>query len=442
MFSWKYYFFLFFITFFIFNLNLNSLGSSDTIPARLLPINILSGRGLYFDYYVNFLQNKHQTIYYLKQFDNHYISFFPVLPGLIATPFYVPFYFILNLNNTSDINSLYNISTALQKLSASFLSSISVILFFILIKKISNKNRLSFLFALIFAFASQTFSISSQALWQHGIANLFLIASQVLLIKAFSQKNEQRRFFLTSLFLGVLSFWSRPVFSIYLILLLVMVIFNNRKNFVLYFISTAIGVLVLLFYNLYFYQSLFGGYGNVSGTLNSSHPLSNFLGLFFSPARGLIFYTPFYIFSFLSILFINQINRLSLSTRIVYYLNYIYLISGLCFYSFWGIWWGGHSWGDRLLTDLAVSASILIYFFYIYITNNILRIIFFIFIIYSIVIQSIGVFFYINSKWDTTPLNVDSHIERLWDFNDNPISRSINAGPDLRRFYFLISKLY
>lgn len=437
----KYSLFLFFVTFIIFNLNFNALGSGDTIPARLLPINILSGHSLYFDNFVIFLQNHFQTTYYFQQFNNHYISSYPIITGLIAIPFYLPFYIFLNLNNVTDQYTLFNIASALQKFAASSIASLSVVLFFILIRKISNNNKISMIFALVFAFASQTFSISSQALWQHGTANLFMVVSQIFLIKALELNHPRiRTFYLISLVFAILCFWSRPVFLAYLILLFGIIIVKNKKDLIPYFFSAILGILILIGYNLYFFQSLFGGYGNQTGTLNTNHPLLNLLGLFFSPARGIIFYTPFYIFAFLSILFYKQINRFSYSIKTLYFLNYSYFIFGLFFYSFWEMWWGGHSWGDRLLTDITVSASLLTYFFYIHIKSNFMKLIFFTFIIYSIIIQSIGVFCYINSGWDATPLNVDSHTERLWDFTDNPIGRSLKAGPDLRRFRLIFSK--
>lgn len=437
----KYSIFLFLITFFFFNLNLNALGSGDTIPARLLPINILSGQGLYFDNYVNFLQNKYQTTYYFQQFNGHYVSSFPIITGLVALPFYAPFYVLLNLNSISDMNTLFNIASALQKFASSSLASLSVVLFFILIRKISGNNKVSMIFALIFAFATQTFSISAQALWQHGTANLFMIISQIFLIKAFkSNYLKGKWFYLLSLTFAILSFWSRPVFLIYLMILFLIVILKNKKDIILYFSLTLFGILILIGYNTYFFHSLFGGYGNQTGTFNANFFFSRLFGIFFSPARGIIFYTPLYIISLVSIIFFKQIKHILLSDKIIYYLNYLYILLGLIFYGFWVIWWGGHSWGDRLLTDLTVSASILMYFFYKFIVNKILKIILFIFIVYSIAIQSIGVFCYINSRWDVTPLNVDTHPERLWDFTDNPISRSIKAGPDLRRFYPIFSE--
>lgn len=432
MISLKYIFSLFVVTFIIFNLNINSLGSGDTIPARLLPINILSGDGLYFDKYVDYLQNKYHTIYYFQQYNNHYISSFPILTGLISLPLYLPFYIYFNFIGVVDIKSLYNISTALQKISASFLASLSVILFFTLINKISNNNKISLLFALIFAFCTQTFSVSSQALWQHGTANLFIIISQIFLFK---------KFYLWSLVFAIFSFWSRPNFFLFLIIIYYFILIKEKSGRILYSIFFLLGIIILIGYNLYFFNSLFGGYGIQTSTFSLNNIFSNALGLLFSPARGVIFYTPLFIFSFLSIIFLKKIRRMPTKIRVIFYLNYIYFISGLILNSFWGCWWGGHSWGDRLLTDIAVPAVILCYFFYIHIHSRLLKLVFYLFVFYSIFIQTIGVCCYSNSKWDSIPNNVDLNTQRLWDFTDNPILRSIKSGPDLRGLNILQKRI-
>lgn len=419
----KYIFSLFILSFIIFNLNINSLGSGDTIPARLLPLNILQGDGLYFDKYVNYLQNRYHTIYYFQEFNGHYISTYPILTGLITIPFYLPFYIYLNHVGVVDVNSLYNISTVLQKLSASFLASLSVVLFLILINKISNNTKINLLFALIFAFCTQTFSVSSQALWQHGTANLFIIISQIFLFK---------KFYLWSLIFAVFSFWSRPNFFLYLILIYFFIFIKNKSGRILYSIFFLLGIIILMKYNLYFFNSLFGGYSNQTSTFSLNSTFSNALGLLFSPARGIFFYTPLFVFSFLSIIFLKQINKMSTILKAIFYLNYIYFIAGFILNSSWGCWWGGHSWGDRLLTDIAVPAIILCYFFYINIHSKFLKLAFYLFVIYSVFTQAIGICCYSNSKWDSIPNNVDLNTNRLWDFNDNPISRSIKAGPDTR----------
>jgi hypothetical protein len=48
---------------------------------------------------------------------------------------------------------------------------------------------------------------------------------------------------------------------------------------------------------------------------------------------------------------------------------------------------------------------------------------------YSLLIQAAGAFFYPKGHWDATPESVDSSPARLWNWRDNPIARTVRAGP-------------
>jgi hypothetical protein len=49
----------------------------------------------------------------------------------------------------------------------------------------------------------------------------------------------------------------------------------------------------------------------------------------------------------------------------------------------------------------------------------------------SVAVQIIGFACYPNGNWDSTPFNVDHYPERLWDYKDNQIGRTLAAGPIL-----------
>ncbi|MFH0936995.1 MAG: hypothetical protein V1808_01750 [Candidatus Daviesbacteria bacterium] len=429
----KYLLILFISTFLIFNLNLNSVGSGDTIPAKLLPFNILEGKGLYFDNYVSFLQIEKGTTYFFLKSDNHYVSSYPILTGLIALPFYIPAYLYLKANSLTSIGTFYQYSLVLQKLAASFLASLSVVLFFLLVKNISLNNRISLFFSLIFAFATQTFSVSSQGLWQHGTANLFIIISQLFLFKALNTVSDQRKNFYIFSFIGAAaSFWSRLNSLLYFVLLITFILFKEKGGRLTYLLMGILGLLSLISFNMIIYNSPLGGYGSQTATLALTNFFSGLSGLMLSPSRGTVFYTPIFIFGILSILFFKKIAQRKETVKLIFYLNFLHLISGILLNVFWGCWWGGHSFGNRLLTDVAVPAVICAYFFYILNTGKLIRIIFYLVIVYSIFIQLIGVLNYTHSYWDSKPTNIDFDTKRLWDFKDNPIFRSLRVGPDSR----------
>ena len=80
--------------------------------------------------------------------------------------------------------------TVMQKLSASLIASISVLFVYLSLKELINR-RTAILVALIYAFATNTWTISSQALWQHGLVELFLAMSIYLVLRNEKQNSNK-----------------------------------------------------------------------------------------------------------------------------------------------------------------------------------------------------------------------------------------------------------
>lgn len=428
---------LFSFTFLIYNLNFDLVGSSDNLPARILPFNILSGNGIYLDRYVKFLTG---TTYYLLKYQNHYISAYPTMMGVLSLPVYFPFYIYLNMNGLSNDETLFKTSFLLEKVSASVLASLSVCLIYLLFYRISGSKTSSLLFSLIFAFATQTFSISSQALWQHGGANLFMITSLIFYVQSLKIPSKKPLYFILSLLLAILAFWTRLNYFLYLMLILSFITWIDKKRILLYAEIALLGILALITYNLSFYNSIFGGYTQLSGMAGAGDFWTGFLGLVFSPSRGTLFYTPFFFFSLLSIFFLKKIIKTSFE-KYIFLPIYLYFIMGAILNFYWGGWWGGWSWGNRLLTDIAVPVVILSYFFYRWENRKYIKIIFFTCVIYSVFTQVLGVFFYSKTNWESIPNDAYFHQERLWQINDSPILRSLKLGPNLIRIDRIVDRL-
>lgn len=437
------------LSFFIFNANFSLFSPAsygDTTPARLLPFNLFSGNGIYFDQFIKpFLKLEPENFYFFQKHGGHYLSAYPIFSGLTAVPIYLPVYLYLKFNHLDSPGNLYQTSVFLDKLAASVIAGLSTGMFFYLFFLLCRKKTLSFFFAMIFAFATPTFSVSSQSLWQNGPANLLLIAGFIFLLKSFSIPNHAK-FAVAGVLFSVLAFWSRITFSIHSLLITLIAVFWNKKKWPVYFTVFLAGLLFLISFNRYFYGSALGGYhetslGRFEG-INLTRIFVNFLGVLFSPARGMIFYTPFFIFSLLIIFYRKKIVILPRREQIFVWLNYSILIYVLIYISSWSFWWGGHSWGDRLLIDGSVPAVILSYYFYLFNKQLLIRFLFITSIFIAVVMQSIGVLYYPNGYWNLFPDLNQSTVGRLWDLQDNPIARTLVLGPNLtgwRRFNLLLT---
>ena len=102
------------------------------------------------------------------------------------------------------------------------------------------------------------------------------------------------------------------------------------------------------------------------------------------------------------------------------------LIPYLIILSKYSVWWGGHCFGPRYWTDVIPLFAILFAYGldWMLARSRVLVAISAMTVIFSIAVQIIGAFCY-PSSWNFQPRNVDLHHERLWDWRDTELSRSL-----------------
>jgi len=93
------------------------------------------------------------------------------------------------------------------------------------------------------------------------------------------------------------------------------------------------------------------------------------------------------------------------------------------------LWWGGFCWGPRYLTEIMPVLVILTAVGSAELERPWIKRLFVAAAVYSVLIQAVGVYFYPNGHWDNTPVPVDRAGYRVWDWRDNPIRRTVIAGP-------------
>jgi hypothetical protein len=149
---------LFLIALFIYNANGAQHGAVDTIPARFLPYSILTERNFDLDEF-RFLY-VHGVPAYLIRSGGHLVSQYPPLPAILALPFYL-------LPVFAGVPPESKLLTDMEKLAAATITALSVVLLYAAIRRLDGEKTALFL-SVIYAFGTGSFSVSSQALWQHG----------------------------------------------------------------------------------------------------------------------------------------------------------------------------------------------------------------------------------------------------------------------------------
>lgn len=413
---------------------MRSLSSGDTLPASLLPFCVLEHHCVNFDSFEAYIGTLNPP-YMFGQVDGHYLSQYPIVTPLMVTPFYAITYIMLKFSQCpiDMLNPSFQfIVSLMEKLSASSIASLSGIFVYLATRDITTK-KIGIISAIIYSFGTETWAISSQALWQHGMVELLLAIMIYITIK-----NEFHETKLNYILLGLLSglyIFNRPSDSV-LVLPVILYVFlrMNRKNIMWYFASAFISGSFFLFYNIHYFDNFFGGYSILASgmTLNREF-FPHFIGLLFSPSRGLFVYTPVVLFSVLGYFKIKDLSNKKL--KFTFYAFGLACILDVAIYSIFSIWWAGWCYGPRFLTGIL---PVLVLYLGLYLNNtskkanNYLKLFKFglvgLFIIWSLLVQFVGAFYYPMGCWDCNP-NIDKNPQRLWDWNDTQIMRTFHAGP-------------
>jgi hypothetical protein len=138
-----------------------------------------------------------------------------------------------------------------------------------------------------------------------------------------------------------------------------------------------------------------------------------------SPARGLLIFTPVFVFSIISLV------KRSWTSPLAPWLASLALAHYLLVSTFVSVWWAGHAYGPRYLTDMMpVLALALIPFFARWDDlRRGVRVLFLAAALLGLAIHLRGGWSGAVHGWNVTPSNVDDHPERVWDWHDPPFLR-------------------
>ena len=397
--------------------NGRTISEKDSIPARYLPLSILQEGNFDLDEF-DFLYKKWKP-YYLVKVKEHYVSFYPVGAPILAVPFYAA-------SALGGVDPQSDVIEELEKISASVLVALSVLVFYKLLLLLTTQ-RYAIVLALIYAFATSSFSSSSQALWQHGPSQLALTAA---LYSLFRGQQEPKWLWLSGFLLSV-SIICRPTDLLIALPIGIYVLFMHRQHFLKFALCGIPPALFQLIYNFYYFGNAFRMQFSNQSVWRATFA-EGFAGILISPARGLFVYSPIFLFSLIG--FVILIRRKANSI-------FPFLGAGVVLiifiYSKWRGWWGGSSFGPRLLSDIT---PLLVLFLYplkeVLTSKRLVRIGFICLAVFSVIAHSIGVFDRGMPAWNAR-MNVDHNRANLWLWDNNQLVNPIYQG--ISRAYIALS---
>jgi hypothetical protein len=241
----------------------------------------------------------------------------------------------------------------------SIIAALCVVIIFILLVILAS-SYLNFYLALIFSFlfclGSSVMSTVGLALWSFDFEMIFLLLAVNHLSKNFNNPENISGFKLgTYLFIAWLC---RPSAIIFTGLIICWLLFKNRKALKFMGITMVCFLIPFVLYSyIYFHQFVLSYYNPFFWSSKSvvSQPFyEKIVAVLFSPARGLLLFTPFLIFSFVGFFY------KSLRSNALYLIAFLWFLIHLVMVARQWCWWGGWCFGPRLMTDALIPLFLMI----------------------------------------------------------------------------------
>lgn len=430
----------------VYTLNDRSIATGDSVPTSLLALNWFLNDKLDFDIFRNsfFYSNGQIPWFFVEAKHGHLSTLYPIGTAIVSLPIYACFYLVLVASRGFQID-LASVAFNAQRLSfekiaATLLVALSVVMFY-QVSQLRFGRAIALISSFVFAFATQTWATSSQALWQHGANNLVLLCILLCLFRANVSQGLKKNLLILNagIFCGFL-LSIRPTNIVFIIPIVLTSIFYYRWESIL-LLSGLPALLPSLLWNLYYFGNLVGGYSAIAGAFNFTPQsfVMRLTGLLFSPNRGLFIYSPvliFAVFGFFSLCRFWRCKNEKLLLCLVTSCT-ILVIQYACY----AVWWGGGSFGPRFLTDsLAVLCLVLSYAIAEHLRNfsSLKRclldwrtLIFSLLLLFSVFVQMAGAFG--AQGWNGIPLDIDANSaefpsgRRLWQVSDTEIERNARS---------------
>jgi hypothetical protein len=306
------------------------LGSGDTVPAELLPISVLGDGDLAFD---EFVQPGLPLPYWYQRVEGRVLSSYPILPGLLNLPVYA----VARVFGVL----LYPERFFLSLLTSAWLVAFSVVFMHRCLLRLGSSEGEAALFTCSYFFGTTVWSVAGKGLFQHGPSLFFLTLALFLLAR------DRPRSTALAGFAIAMAVLNRPSNLLIALALTVFAVGYRRRGLARYFALAAIpATLHMLYAWTYFGTPLTSSQPITIGQFNGSWT-EGLAGLLLSPSRGFFIFSPFLLFCIPAAVMAFRIGEPPLSRYLV-----VAVMFELALYSRWNNWWGGHTFGYRILIEL------------------------------------------------------------------------------------------
>ena len=328
---------IFVVCLIVYNANCRLIGAGDSRSARLLPFAILTRGTVVFDSYGPPPPDAH----WFTWGRGHLVSFYPIVLPVLATPLFVPAV-VYVATAKPDAWRFETVVELMEKGVASLIAALSVVVVWLTLRRLTNEKN-SLLLSAAYAFGTQTWSTSSQAMWQHGLGQLLLASILYLLVRY----GPAPRAALAIGALCGLTIFNRPANAVFAAAIALFYLLRARNAFARFAYGAVAASVPFLAYNVYFLGRPLGGYQSLVGTSVFEHSIPDGVAaLLVSPGKGLLVFAPFFLF-----LAAGRRLELGAAGRLPIVLLWLACLGQLVLHGTMD-WRGGWAYGPRFLTDM------------------------------------------------------------------------------------------
>ena len=260
----------------------------------------------------------------------------------------------------------------------------------------------AFLVALAFGLGSCAWPISSQALWQHP-TNTFFLSLGAYFLFGIPERKYYAAYCGAALGMAVLC---RPTSAVMVVCVGVYLLWVNRRWFTAFVIGGVPFAIILAAYNGYYFGNPleFGQTitsKNIALATTGSDDLwqsaiwESLPGLFISPSRGLVFFSPVLLFGLVGAVLAWREPRYRPLIPLQVATVLMILVA-----SKWYDWWGGSTYGYRSIVDtVPFFALLMVPIIERVVANGRMRVLFGALLVWSITVQFVGAYSYSVAGW-------------------------------------------
>ena len=425
------------VAFVVYQINLRPVSSADTFPMRYAPISILTEGDLDFDEFVFLRAEPEQHAgfepgmpYFLQFRRGHYMSTPPLMVSVLATPVYaVPVWLGLT-GDPSEVRApgagftrTEVMGTLLSKIAAALMIAISVALVYLSLLYLVEASG-AFWITLVYAFATSSWAVSSQGLWQTTGSQLLLAGAFLALLIA--DRRNARTMIAMAGALTALAVMSRPTAAIFALVITVYVWQVHRPQFSAFLPAPIVLGTLLLGYNFYYFGVLRGGYEgvHVENAVSWAQISMGLQGLLVSPNRGILTFSPVVVAAFAGAIVAFRREGLLLLRYLA-----VGVVATILFYSTMTQWHGQFSFSYRYLVDLLPALALLATPTWQWLKARRWRLgVIGALAVFSLCIQVVGAFYY-PCDWYRSTRDDPAVMARFFDWGNLEVVQCLNAGP-------------